>query len=49
MIELVIAAVLQIATISADINATPSTEGGSTPAQTTVAVDGGTGNWDDNN
>jgi len=49
MIELVIAAVLQIVTLSTDINATPSTNGGSNPTQTTVAVDGGTGNWDDNN
>ena len=50
MIELVIAALIQIATISADVTSTPSAEGGSTPATSTyVAEDGGTGNWDDNN
>jgi len=50
MIELVIAALFQIATITADVTATPSAEDGApTTTTTTTAVDGGTGNWDDGN
>ena len=48
MIELVLAALIQIATITTDVTSTPSAEGGSDATPTTNTVDGGTGNWDDN-
>ena len=47
MIELVIAALIQIATITSDGTVT-STESTAPATMTTSAVDGGTGNWDDN-
>ena len=49
MIELVLAALIQIATITTDINSPSAVEGGSEATPTTSTVDGGTGAWDDNN
>ena len=49
MIELVIAALLQVATITGDIISTPSADGGSNTTPSSSTVDGGTGTWDDNN
>ncbi|WP_191907109.1 hypothetical protein [Adhaeribacter soli] len=52
MIELVIAAMIQVATLSADVTATPTTETTDATITTTTAtqpITGGTGSWDDNN
>jgi hypothetical protein len=55
MIELVIAAILQIATISTDASATVSTQDASATTSVTAANSstapstGGTGSWDDGN
>ena len=49
MIEIVLAALIQIATITTDINSTPSAEGDGGVVTTTNTSDGGTGTWDDNN
>lgn len=49
MIELVIAALIQISTITSDGTvAATSTESTAPTTITTSAADGGTGNWDDN-
>jgi hypothetical protein len=48
MIELALAALIQIATITTDISSTPSADGGAEATTTTSTVDGGTGTWDDN-
>lgn len=51
MIELVIAAALQIAALTSDVIATPETAPATetTTVTTYTAAPGGTGNWDDNN
>ena len=48
MIELVIAAILQISTITTDVATQPSAQATAAPVTTTTTTDGGTGNWDDN-
>ena len=48
MIELVLAALIQIASITTDVTSTPSAENGGDTVPTTNTVDGGTGTWDDN-
>jgi len=48
MIELVIAALISISSITTDPSSTQSVENGSEATPTTSTVDGGTGNWDDN-
>jgi hypothetical protein len=52
MIELVIAAMIQVAALTADVTATPTTETTTATASTTAVakpITGGTGSWDDNN
>jgi hypothetical protein len=50
MIELVIAALIQISTITSDGTVTSTSTESTAPTTTvsTSAVDGGTGTWDDN-
>ena len=47
MIELVVAALISISSITTDPSSTASAEGVS-ETTTTSTVDGGTGDWDDN-
>jgi hypothetical protein len=54
MIELVIAAMIQVATLSSDVTTVPApetTDATTTTSTTAVAkpITGGTGSWDDNN
>ena len=54
MIELIIAVLIQISAVTGEVTTTTTTQTtdtstGATTITTTTTVEGGTGNWDDNN